>query len=73
MLSIYDDNGKIVDEELNNRTVGIQLDEFQKKETRILVAGGKEKLRAIHAALKAGYVNVLITDQYTALALKEMN
>ncbi|WP_333686105.1 sugar-binding domain-containing protein, partial [Mitsuokella jalaludinii] len=69
----YDDNGKIVDEELNNRTVGIQLDEFQKKETRILVAGGKEKLRAIHAALKAGYVNILITDQYTALALKEMN
>ena len=69
----YDDNGKIVDEELNNRTVGIQLDEFQKKETRILVAGGKEKLRAIHAPLKAGYVNVLITDQYTALALKEMN
>ena len=69
----YDDNGKIVDEGLNDRTVGIQLDEFQKKETRILVAGGKEKLRAIHAALKAGYVNVLITDQYTALALKEMN
>lgn len=27
----YDDNGKIVDEELNNRTAGIQLDEFQKK------------------------------------------
>ena len=69
----YDDDGKIVDEELDNRTVGIRLDEFQKKETRILVAGGKEKLRAIHAALKAGYMNVLITDQYTALALKEMN
>ena len=69
----YDDDGKIVDEELDNRTVGIRLDEFQNKETRILVAGGKEKLRAIHAALKAGYMNVLITDQYTALALKEMN
>ena len=69
----YDDDGKIVDEELDNRTVSIRLDEFQNKETRILVAGGKEKLRAIHAALKAGYMNVLITDQYTALALKEMN
>lgn len=49
------------------------LTNFKKGKTRILVAGGKEKLRAIHAALKAGYVNVLITDQYTALALKEMN
>ena len=66
----YDDDGKIVDEELNARTVGIQLDEFKKKETRILVAGGKEKIRAIHAALKAGYINILITDRYTALALK---
>lgn len=68
----YDDKGQIVDEELYNRTVGIRLEEFRKKETRILVAGGKEKLRAIHAALKAGYMNTLITDQYTAIALMEM-
>jgi deoxyribonucleoside regulator len=36
------------------------------------VAGGKEKIRAIHAALKAGYLNILITDRYTALALKNL-
>lgn len=69
----YDDEGRIVNKELDDRTVGIHLNELQKKETRILVAGGKEKLRAIHAALKAGYMNTLITDQYTALALKGMN
>ncbi|WP_298014744.1 sugar-binding transcriptional regulator [uncultured Megasphaera sp.] len=68
----YDDDYNIVDEELNARTVGLQLDEFKKKETRILVAGGKEKIRAIHTALKAGYMNVLITDRYTALALENL-
>lgn len=65
----YDDEGNIVDEELNARTVGLPLEEFKKKDMRVLIAGGKEKIRAIHAALQAGYPNVLVTDQYTALAL----
>lgn len=68
----YGDDGTIVDEELDARTIGIRLDEFKRKETRILIAGGKEKLRAMHAALKAGYMNTLITDRYTALALQDM-
>ena len=36
---------------------------------RIGIAGGAEKLAAIRAALRGGYVNVLITDLDTATAL----
>ena len=33
---------------------------------RIGIAGGKEKTEAISAAVKGGYINVLITDLQTA-------
>lgn len=61
-----DENGKICDEAVNARTVGIELDDLKKKENRILVAGGDHKVGAIKAALRGGYANVLIIDQFTA-------
>ena len=35
------------------------------------VAGGTEKIPAIHAVLKHGYLNVLVTDEVTARGLLE--
>lgn len=67
----FDAEGKICNDDLNNRTVGIELVELRKKETSILVAGGEHKIKAIHAALMGKYANTLITDQYTAKALLE--
>lgn len=64
-----DQNGQVCDENINNRTVSIDLEELPKKDQSILVAGGERKIAAIHAALKAGYANVLITDQQTAKQL----
>jgi deoxyribonucleoside regulator len=65
----FNAEGKICNEELNDRTVGIELDELRKKETSILVAGGDHKIESIHAALMGKYANTLITDQYTAKKL----
>ncbi|HZG14167.1 MAG TPA: sugar-binding transcriptional regulator [Candidatus Bathyarchaeia archaeon] len=62
----FDKDGKICNESLNERTLGIDLEEFKKKEYSILVAGGAEKIEGIYGALKGEYANVLITDQYTA-------
>jgi len=62
----FDRDGKICNESLNERTLGIDLEEFKKKEYSILVAGGAEKIEGIYGALKGEYANVLITDQYTA-------
>ncbi|TCP31329.1 deoxyribonucleoside regulator [Scopulibacillus darangshiensis] len=67
----FDKEGKICNPSLNERTLGIELEELKKKEYSILVAGGPQKVNAIHGALKGDYANVLITDQFTARVLLE--
>ena len=40
----------------------------------LCVAGGADKVRGIHSAIKAGYINCLVTDMITAqelIALEE--
>ncbi len=65
----FDAKGIICNQELDDRTVGIKLEELRKKERSILVAGGERKIEGIKAALAGKYANVLITDQYTGRAL----
>jgi deoxyribonucleoside regulator len=62
----FDKDGAICNESLNERTLGVNLDELRKKEYSILVAGGPNKIDGIYGALKGRYANVLITDQFTA-------
>lgn len=60
-----DERGRPVAGPLDHRTVGISLDLLRKIGTRIAVAGGFDKVPALLAALRGGYVNVLITDAAT--------
>lgn len=72
ICSRYIDNaGAICSDELNQRTIGINLEELKRKEQSILVAGGAKKVDGIYGALCGGYTNVLITDQFTARYLLE--
>lgn len=65
----FKSSGEVCESDINNRTIGIQLEELKQKEKSILVAGGSRKIEAIHGALLGKYANVFITDQYTAQAL----
>jgi deoxyribonucleoside regulator len=65
----FDKDGNICIESVNERTIGIELDDLKQKEQSILTAGGPKKVMAIHAALKARFANVLITDSFTAKEL----
>ncbi|GAA0386530.1 sugar-binding transcriptional regulator [Paenibacillus motobuensis] len=65
----FDSEGNLCSEEINNRTVGIDLSDLQNKEKSILVAGGQRKIDAIRGALIGKYANILVTDQFTAQAL----
>lgn len=65
----FDAEGNVCNEEINNRTVGIDLSDLREKEKSILVAGGQRKIEAIHAALVGKFANILVTDQHTARAL----
>ena len=62
-------DGTICSEDLNNRTIGIELKELKKKQYSIAVAGGKEKLAAIKAGLNGKWFNSLITDEWVATEL----
>jgi DNA-binding transcriptional regulator LsrR (DeoR family) len=72
----FDDNGREIASISQTRTVLLTLDVLQRisHEPNTLVvsaAGGKDKMEAIRAVLKAGYVSVLITDPNTADVLVE--
>lgn len=62
----FDKEGKVCNESLNDRTLGINFDDLKTKEQSILIAGGPNKIEGIYGALKGRFANVLVTDQYTA-------
>lgn len=67
ILSRYiDAEGRIVDPELDARTIGISLESCRKRTLSIGVAAGLVKREAILSCLRAKYINVLITDEVTA-------
>ncbi|MCK4259088.1 MAG: sugar-binding transcriptional regulator [Halanaerobiales bacterium] len=68
----YNLDGQITDPILDQRTIGIELAELCEKEYAIAIAGGKEKAPGILGALKGGFMNVLITDEETAVQVLEM-
>jgi dihydroxyacetone kinase-like protein len=51
---------------LDDRVIGLSLDDLLRIDLRICVAGGFDKVPAILAALRRGYANVLVTDAATA-------
>jgi deoxyribonucleoside regulator len=66
-----DRDGKIVDRQLDDRTVGLRLDELKRKERAIGVAAGEDKHLIAAACLRAGYVTDLVTDEGTARRILE--
>ena len=58
--------GQLVVGTLEDRVIGLSLDDLLRIDLRICVAGGFDKVPAILAALRRGYPNVLVTDAATA-------
>ena len=69
MSRFVDVAGRQIHGELDGRTIGIRLDELKTMPGRLCVAGGVEKIEPIKAALRAGYIEQLVTDADTAAAL----
>ena len=70
---IIDSEGNICSRSLDERTIGIELNDLAKKKYAIAVAGGLEKLPAIRAALKGRWMNTLVVDDRVALELLQSN
>ncbi|AOR73510.1 sugar-binding transcriptional regulator [Limosilactobacillus fermentum] len=67
-----DRDGQIVSPTINDRTIGIQLDQLRQKKHSVLVATGLAKVPAVAAALTGGYANALVIDQDAAMELIRM-
>jgi DNA-binding transcriptional regulator LsrR (DeoR family) len=68
-LRYYDDNGIEIRESLGDRVVGVALEQLQKIPRAVGMAGGKQRFPAILGALRGRWINILITDQFTAKRL----
>lgn len=65
-LRFIDKDGKPVESELDDLVIGVTLEQVKKADRRIGVAGGENKHAAALAAVRGGWINVLITDEETA-------
>jgi len=66
LLNLLDKQGKPVKNVLNQRIVGLELDALKNIPLTIGIAAMPNKVTPIIAALKGGYLKVLITDEETA-------
>lgn len=67
----YDVNGNNCKSELEDRAVGMNIEQLKRVRHVIGVAGGEFKAKAILAALKGKIINILVTDYKTAKILLE--
>ena len=68
-LRFIDAEGQPVQSGLSERIIGIDLDHIREIPRVVGVAGGRDKIQPIRAALRGKLLNILITDQSTAEAL----
>jgi DNA-binding transcriptional regulator LsrR (DeoR family) len=68
-LRFIDEAGSPVVSDVDERVVGIDLETFRRIPRRVAVAGGESKVPAIRAALRGGWINVLVTNLSSARAL----
>lgn len=68
-----DREGKLISVEQDRQLMSTSLEDLRMLENVIGVAGGLSKVDAILAALRGGYVDILITDEETAQALLEQS
>lgn len=62
----FDIDGNPIEWEIDDRIIGITLQQFRNIPIRIGIARGKRKIRPILGALRGHHINILITDFHTA-------
>ncbi|MBY5801308.1 sugar-binding transcriptional regulator [Rhizobium leguminosarum] len=68
-LRFFDKNGKPVKTPLDDRVIGLPLEDLERVDRVIALAGGSKKTDAIAGALRVGVIDMLVTDKFTAQRL----
>ena len=67
LVHVFDADGTIVESDLSDRAIALSLERLRGARV-VAVAGGREKTAAVRGALRAGIVDVLVTDEACAQA-----
>lgn len=70
-LRFFDEAGQSIGSPLDDRVIGIDAATLRAVPRVVAVAGGARKYTAIRAALRGGWLDVLITDLHTARRLAD--
>jgi len=65
-ISFLDKNGNRVNTDISDNSIGINIEDLLNIPTKICVVNGQNKHISTLAALRAGYIDILITDKETA-------
>lgn len=68
-LRFFDAQGRPVQSDLDERVIGICLEELRQIDRVVGVSGGLKKLDAVRGALLGKFINILITDRVLAEAI----
>lgn len=66
LLRFFDENGNLVETGLEKRVISMSLEQLSKVSRAVGVAGSSRKYAAILGALRGHWINILITDHFTA-------
>jgi len=69
LMRFYDLNGNLVKTGLENRVISMSLEQLRKVSRAVGVAGGSRKYAGILGALRGNWINILVTDHFTAKRL----
>jgi len=72
LLRFFDAEGKPIKTSLDDRVIGMQLEQLSGLKRSVGIAGGEQKLEAIRGAL-LGRLNVLITNRHAAERLSSLH
>jgi DNA-binding transcriptional regulator LsrR (DeoR family) len=70
-LRYFDIDGRLLESELNDRVIGLSLEEIRQIDIVVGVAGGEAKCSAIYGAVRGRLIDVLVTEDVTARRLLE--
>jgi len=70
-LHFMDANGRAIENEINDRIIGLEMDDYKRIKKLVAIAAGPEKYEVVRAALIGKYIKVLITDANIGMKLLE--
>lgn len=71
LCHFIDKDGNLIESNIEDRLISTPLSTLRSLNSVIGVAAGDHKIDAIKAVLKGGYIDILVTDESTALQLLE--